>query len=60
MKKARCLFFAGSFLVAAGIGFLSASFKLNVQKVEAQGDQLAFNDGVATLGRYPQTLVFLA
>lgn len=56
MKKTRSLFFAGSFLVAAGIGFLSASFKLSVRKVEAQGDQLAFNDGVATLGRYPQTI----
>ena len=56
MKKTRELFFFGIFAIALGIGFLSSSFKPSAQRVEAQGDQLAFNNGVATLGRYPQTI----
>lgn len=56
MKKTRGLFFFGIFALATGIGFLSTSFRSSAQRVEAQGDQLAFYNGVATLGRYPQTI----
>ena len=60
MKKIRSFFFAGSFLVAAGIGFLSASFNLNAKKVNAAGEisYVEFDDkGITKLGSYPQHIV---
>lgn len=57
MKKTRELFFFGIFAIATGIGFLSASFNnKTATKVEAKDNYLTFNDGVATLGTYPQTI----
>ena len=57
MKKTRGLFFFGIFAIATGIGFLSASFNnKTATKVEAKDNYLTFNDGVATLGTFPQTI----
>ncbi len=57
MKKSLGLFFFGIFMVASGIGFLSASFNNKTPiEVEAKENYLSFKNGVATLGTYPQTI----
>ena len=59
MKKTRGLFFFGIFAIALGIGFLSASFKSGVQKVEAASTEYVKFDenGIVRLGEYPQNIV---
>ena len=57
MKKGLGLFFFGIFSIAVGIGFLSASFNSKAAiEVEAKENYLTFKDGVATLGKYQQTI----
>ena len=57
MRKTLGLYLFGIFAIASGIGCMSASFfNKTAAKAEAKEDLLAFNDGVAVLGRYPQTI----
>ncbi len=59
MKKTLGLCFFGIFSISLGIGFLSASFKSGVQKVEAASTEYVKFDenGIVRLGEYPQNIV---
>lgn len=57
MKKNLGLFFVGLFVTALGVGCLNASFnRKGSNEVKADEEYITFENGVATLGRYPQTL----
>ncbi len=60
MKKFFGTFFSSLFAIALGIGLASSSlYEVEPLRWQEPAPTLSFTDGVATLGRYPQTLTDL-